>query len=147
MARRVLLAPLALVVLLGGCFQAEEGPWTGSATGPVGGPCADDAYAPGAAVAFSVVSTSQDGFDLTTDELVTHCALDGRLAGEQPATVQVAGSVANSTLLRTFVYSGELTARDDMTGEVAFESTCTGSGCTTTTACGLTWSFTARESS
>jgi hypothetical protein len=143
----------ALVALLGGCSVAgpvtgpEEGPWTGSITGPIGGPCADDAYDPGAVLTFTIQKTSSDGFAFGTGELATTCSLTGASFACDPAEVQVAGLAADATILRTFVYSGELSTNDDMRGEVAFESTCTGAGCTTSTACSLTWSFSAQESS
>jgi hypothetical protein len=125
----------------------EEGPWTGPVTGPIGGPCADDAYDPGDVFSFTIVETTADGFDLTTGDYSAWCALDGSSFTCDPVQVQVSGDVADATILRTFVLSGELSTADDMSGGVAFESACTGAGCTTTGACVLTWSFSAQESS
>jgi hypothetical protein len=156
-----LVGATAFAALLGGCFPfedgdgsssgyegaAEEGPWTGPATGPIGGPCADDAYDPGDVFSFTVGGTAADGFDLSTGAYATWCALAGSAFTCDPAQEQVAGPVADTIILRTFVISGELSTADDMSGDVAFESACTGAGCASTSPCGLTWSFSAQESS
>jgi hypothetical protein len=146
--KRITLACIVLVVLIGGCHIAEEGPWTGSISGLVGGPCEDDTYSPGKVLNFTIVETSSDGFELTTDEYAADCSLDKESFTCEPANVQVSGATDDTVILRTFTYSGELSTNDDISGDVAFESTCTGSGCTeSTAACRLTWRFSAKESS
>jgi hypothetical protein len=140
----VLLAPSAL---LGGCFIPEGGPWKGSVSNLVGGPCEDDPYDPGEIISFTVSDHSQDGFDLATDEYTAWCSLNGKAFTCDPAEWQVAGDAADATILRTFRYSGDFTTADDMHGKVEFESVCTGAGCTVTEPCAVTWKFKAQESS
>jgi hypothetical protein len=140
-------ALLAPVLLLGGCLIPEGGPWKGSISSLVGGPCADDPYDPGDSMSFTVGDSSQDGFDLATDEYTTWCSLNDKAFTCDPAEWQVAGEAADATILRTFRYEGDFSAADDMHGKVEFETVCTGAGCTTTTPCTLTWKFKAAESS